>query len=193
MLAERENEMKAAAASGPVLLPQRRMIQSTVLQDLGPLSSLTRIENSRHSNQTRFRSLRNVLLFLLLWNAKPWIPKIRQYNVHLNDGWLYDMVSNVQRELFQVGASFIWLTCYCRDIRYGNVWSVQRTAIQICGFWIIVWCFMDPLREILYAQGQRSEVRISYTAAPLEPAAIQCLSQGHTSGCLETLEFLTLI
>lgn len=70
--------MKVAAPSGPVLLPERRMTRSTALQDLGPLSSLSRIESSRHSNQASFGSLRNALLFLLLWNAKPWIPKLRE-------------------------------------------------------------------------------------------------------------------
>ena len=84
MLTEREGEMKAAVPSGPVVLPGRRMTRSTALQDLGPLSDLSRIESSCHSNQARFGSRRNVLLFLLLWNAKPWIPTIRQDLVYNN-------------------------------------------------------------------------------------------------------------
>lgn len=86
MLAESEREMKAAAPSGPVLLPERRRTRSTALQDLGPLSGLSRIESSRHSNQARFGSVRNALLFLflLLWNAKPKMPKIRQNYILLN-------------------------------------------------------------------------------------------------------------
>lgn len=42
---------------------ERRMTRSTaLLQDLGPLSSLSRIESSRRSNQARFGSLKNALL-----------------------------------------------------------------------------------------------------------------------------------
>lgn len=66
--------MKAAAPRGLVLFLGRLVTQSTAQQDLGPLSSLSRIESSGYSNQGRFGSLRNALLFLLLWNAKPWVP-----------------------------------------------------------------------------------------------------------------------
>lgn len=69
--AERKREIKAAASSGPVLLPERHMNPSTALQDLDPLSSRSGIESSRRSNQPGFGSLKNALLFWLLWNAKP--------------------------------------------------------------------------------------------------------------------------
>lgn len=65
---------EALAASGPLLLPERRKTRSTVLQDLGPVSSLSRIESSHHSDQTRLGSLRNALLFLFLWKTKTMIP-----------------------------------------------------------------------------------------------------------------------
>lgn len=72
---------------------------------------------------------------------------------------------------------------------------MQGTAIEICSSWMLTWYFIELLREILYPGGQRSNVRISDTAASLEPAALQCLPQGHSSRaeCLEMLEFWTLI
>ncbi|KAI9519926.1 hypothetical protein NQZ68_022953 [Dissostichus eleginoides] len=60
--AERKREMKAAASSGPVILPERHMNPSTALQDLDPLSRLSGIESSRRSNQPGFGSLKNALL-----------------------------------------------------------------------------------------------------------------------------------
>lgn len=82
MLAEREREMKAAAPSGPVLLPERRVTQSTALQDLGPLSGLVR--NRKLLAVPTSRGLAHPRMFFLLWNAKPWIPKITQAYICLN-------------------------------------------------------------------------------------------------------------
>lgn len=67
---------------------------------------LSRIETSRHSNQARFGSRRNVPLLLLLWNAKPRIPKDRWDYVCLNDGWSYD-ISKMWSWMFQTSASHI--------------------------------------------------------------------------------------
>ncbi len=55
-----------------------------------------------------------------------------------------------------------------------------------------MWCFIDPLREILYAWGQSSEVRISYTAvAGRDSASLSRMREQR--GCFPLLEFWTLI
>ncbi|KAA8583980.1 hypothetical protein FQN60_015188 [Etheostoma spectabile] len=48
------------SSSAKWLLPERGMTRSTALKDLGPLSSLSRIESSHHFNQDRFGLLENL-------------------------------------------------------------------------------------------------------------------------------------
>lgn len=68
--------MKAVAPSSLVLLPERRLSQSAVLQDLGPLSSLSRIESSLPFKPGEVWLTEECASVFLPRNAKPWIPKI---------------------------------------------------------------------------------------------------------------------